>query len=69
MSKNLTRKGLALGAVVALGATLFAGSPAFAANEINVAPSAGTSYNTAFGRVSTYRPLLLLASLLRATLS
>ena len=51
MSKNLTRKGLALGAVVALGATLFAGSPAFAANEINVAPSAGTSYNTVFGSV------------------
>ena len=49
MSKNLTRKGLALGAVVALGATLFAGSPAFAANEINVAPSAGTSYNTIAG--------------------
>jgi hypothetical protein len=49
MSKNLTRKGLALGAVVALGATLFAGSPAFAANEINVAPSAGTSFNIAAG--------------------
>ncbi len=49
MSKNLTRKGLALGAVVALGATLFAGSPAFAANEINVAPAAGTSYAIAAG--------------------
>ena len=49
MSKNLTRKGLALGAVVALGATLLAGSPAFAANEINVAPAAGTSYNIASG--------------------
>ena len=49
MSKNLTRKGLALGAVVALGASVFAGSPAFAANEINVAPSAGTSYAIASG--------------------
>ena len=31
MSKNLTRKGLALGAVVALGSSLFAGTPATAA--------------------------------------
>jgi hypothetical protein len=30
MSKNLSLKGLALGAVIALGATLFAGSPALA---------------------------------------
>jgi hypothetical protein len=51
MSKNLTRKGLALGAIVALGATVFAGSPAFAANEINLVPSAGTSLNTANGAV------------------
>jgi hypothetical protein len=51
MSKNLTRKGLALGAVVALGASVFAGSPAFAANELNVAPSAGTSYNAVAGSV------------------
>ena len=53
MSKNLTRKGLALGAVVALGATVFAGSPAFAANEINVVPSAGTSLNIASGEQFT----------------
>ena len=51
MSKNLTRKGLALGAVVALGSTLFAGTSAFAAGEINVAPSAGTSYNAVYGTV------------------
>ncbi|MEY4061298.1 MAG: hypothetical protein RIQ31_960, partial [Actinomycetota bacterium] len=51
MSKNLTRKGLALGAIVALGATVFAGSPAFAANELNVAPAAGTSYNAVAGSV------------------
>ena len=49
MSKNLTRKGLALGAIVALGSSVFAGSPAFAANEINVAPAAGTSYAIASG--------------------
>jgi trimeric autotransporter adhesin len=36
MSKNLTRKGLALGSVVALGATLFAGSPALAAPGITL---------------------------------
>jgi hypothetical protein len=51
MSKNLTRKGLALGAVVALGASVFAGSPAFAANELTVAPSAGTSYTAVAGSV------------------
>ena len=36
MSKNLTRKGLALGAVVALGTSLFAGAPAQAASGINL---------------------------------
>jgi hypothetical protein len=50
MSKNLTRKGLALGAIVALGSSLFAGAPAFAgvlkSAEITLAPAAGTSYNT-----------------------
>ena len=46
MSKNLTRKGLALGAIVALGSSVIAGTPALAANELTVAPSAGTSYNT-----------------------
>jgi hypothetical protein len=46
MSKNLTRKGLALGAVVALGSTLFAGTPASAAELLTLAPSAGTTYNT-----------------------
>ena len=44
MSKNLTRKGLALSAVVALGTSLFAGAPAQAAAELNIAPTAGTSY-------------------------
>ncbi len=44
MSKNLTRKGLALGAVVALGSSLFAGAPAFAAAALQVAPATGTGY-------------------------
>jgi hypothetical protein len=46
MSKNLTRKGLALSAVVALGAAAFAGTPASAAELLTLAPSAGTTYNT-----------------------
>jgi hypothetical protein len=41
MSKNLTRKGLAIGAVVALGTTLFAGAPAQAASVL-FAPTTGT---------------------------
>ncbi len=49
MSKNLTRKGLAFGALVALTSSVVAGSPALAAGEINVVPSAGTSYNTIAG--------------------
>jgi hypothetical protein len=52
MSKNLTRKGLALGAIVALGASLFSGAPAFAGVEsakISLVPSAGTTYNTLVG--------------------
>jgi hypothetical protein len=46
MSKNLTRKGLAFGAAVALSSTLFAGTPAFAADELTLAPKLGTSYKT-----------------------
>ena len=34
MSKNLTRKGLAFGALVALGASVFAGAPAYAADTM-----------------------------------
>ena len=44
MSKNLTRKGLALSAVVALGTSLFAGAPAFAGSLV-VEPDSGTTYN------------------------
>jgi hypothetical protein len=46
MSKNLTRKGLALGAIVALGSTLVAGAPASAADAVTLEPSSGTSFNT-----------------------
>jgi large repetitive protein len=46
MSTIVTRKSLALGAIVALAATAFAGAPANAAGELNVVPAAGTSYNT-----------------------
>jgi adhesin/invasin len=52
MSKNLTRKGLALGALVALGSTLFAGAPAFAGTEsakVTLVPTVGTTYTTLIG--------------------
>jgi hypothetical protein len=49
MSKNLTRKGLAFGAIVSLGASLFAGTPAFAADELTLAPTTGTAYKTIEG--------------------
>jgi len=52
MSKNLTRKGLALGAIVALGTSLLAGAPAFAGVEstgLTLAPKAGTTYNSIAG--------------------
>jgi len=53
MSKNLTRKGLALGAVVALSTTLFAGAPAQAAGEVVLAPSSGTTYGMISGEAFT----------------
>jgi hypothetical protein len=60
MSKNLTRKGLAFGALVALASTVIAGTPASAAGELNVVPSAGTSYNalsgTVFNLKTTFAP-------------
>jgi hypothetical protein len=62
MSKNLTRKGLAFGAILALGSTLFAGTAAHAADELTLTPSAGTSYNTIEGENFT-----LLAGLAPAT--
>jgi hypothetical protein len=50
MSKNLTRKGLALGAVIALGTSLFSGAPAFAnGGTISLASSHGTGTKTILG--------------------
>jgi hypothetical protein len=50
MSKNLTRKGLALGAVIALGTSLFAGAPAQATGgTISLASSFGTGTKTILG--------------------
>jgi len=46
MSNIKTRKGLAFGALVALGASLIAGAPAHAAGEVNVVPSAGSLLST-----------------------
>jgi hypothetical protein len=46
MSNIKTRKGLAFGALVALGASLIAGAPAHAAGELNVVPSAGSLLST-----------------------
>jgi trimeric autotransporter adhesin len=56
MSKNLTRKGLALGAIVALGSTFFSGAAAHAAgladtSYVSLAPTSGTQYNTQQGQV------------------
>lgn len=48
MSKNLTRKGLALGALVALGSTVIAG-PAFAIDPVSLDPTTGTAYTTVVG--------------------
>jgi hypothetical protein len=54
MSKNLTLKGLALGAIFALGTTVIAGAPAHAAvadgpSVIKLAASAGTTLTTLAG--------------------
>ena len=53
MSKNLTRKGLAFGAIVALGASLFSAVPAFAADELTLAPKTGTAYKIIDGETFT----------------
>jgi protocatechuate 3,4-dioxygenase beta subunit len=50
MSKNLTRKGLAFGALVALGSSVVAGAPANAApTSLAIASSFGTSTSTILG--------------------
>jgi hypothetical protein len=55
MSKNLTRKGLALGAIVALGSTFFSGAAAHAAgladtSFVSLAPTTGTEYSVLSGQ-------------------
>jgi hypothetical protein len=51
MSKNLTRKGIAFGALVALATSAFAGAPATAAvsDSIVTGLATGTSYNSVVG--------------------
>jgi hypothetical protein len=46
MSKNLTRKGLAIGALLALGSSVIAGAPAYASSAVTVSPALGTSLVT-----------------------
>ncbi|AOY56540.1 hypothetical protein [Candidatus Rhodoluna planktonica] len=46
MSKNLTRKGVAFGALVALGSSVITGAPAFAVDNVALTPNTGTSYLT-----------------------
>jgi hypothetical protein len=53
MNKNMTRKGLALGAAAALAVSGLVGSPAFAAETLTLAPSAGSGYTTLAG--STFK--------------
>ncbi|WP_138315128.1 beta strand repeat-containing protein [Rhodoluna limnophila] len=59
MSKNLTRKGLAFGALVALGSTLIAGAPASALGQadntfVSLIPSAGSEYTVLSGNGKTF---------------
>ena len=49
MSKNLTRKSLAFGALVALTSSVIAGAPALAADSVTLEPAKGTSYNIILG--------------------
>ena len=66
MSKNLTRKGLALGAIVALGTSLFAGAPAFAGVEstgVTLVPNAGTTYTSINGAAFDLSTVLSTAAL------
>jgi hypothetical protein len=53
MNKNMTRKGLALGAAAALAVSGLVGSPAYAAETLTLAPSAGSGYTTLAGSTFT----------------
>jgi hypothetical protein len=54
MSKNLTRKGLAFGALVALGASVFAGAPAYAADTVVLAPNYSSDTTLATAVTGTF---------------
>ena len=54
MSKNLTRKGLAFGALVALGASVFAGTPAFAADSVVLAGNYSSDTTLATAATETF---------------
>lgn len=60
MTKILSRKGVAFGAIVALGTTLIAGSPAMAADELALAPTTGSEVliptGMDFGMKTNYVP-------------
>jgi len=60
MTKILTRKGVAFGAIFALGTTLIAGSPAMAADELALAPTTGAEVliptGMDFGMKTNYVP-------------
>jgi hypothetical protein len=65
MSKNLTRKGLAFGALVALGSSVIAGAPAFASDLVTVL-SSGTSLNSVVGYSNELKLTTTLAPALAA---
>ena len=54
MSKNLTRKGLAFGALVALGSSVLAGAPAFAADTVVLAPNYSSDTTLATAVTGTF---------------
>jgi len=62
MSKNLTRKGIAFGALVALGTSIFAAAPAHAIDPVSLDPTAGTSYSTILGESFSLTSLATSAS-------
>ena len=57
MSKNLTRKGLAFGAVLALGSTLITGTAASAVDAVSLEAAEGTTYNVPLASGFTLKAL------------
>ena len=58
MSKNMTRKGLAFGAGLALLGSGLIAMPAQAAGSVTLSPSAGTSYNTVTSSTFKLMPVI-----------